>query len=171
MDKNTRWILRSANGELTSIIAGSPFSDPVILRSSERRGVFIGIWKVGDETAEIPTAGTPFDMEAPDYAIFGPHGRWIGPDKPAPYRVITNGALFELGPVACAELFRRYDAGDYGEECGEVGFAVYEVGRGEAGNQRVYLIDDAVRTPEGEPPARDPKTSPGPQTLLLPEEY
>jgi hypothetical protein len=120
----------------------------------------------GREVAVIPAATQPpyaaGGSEPPD-DHFDRHGRWIGPDWERPYRVVTPGAA-ALGAAALETLYIRYDAADYG--AGEVGFAAY-VWEG----QQVWLIDDATRSPEGEPPARDPRTSPGPQTLLLPDEY
>jgi hypothetical protein len=91
------------------------------------------------------------------------HGRWVGPNSAAPFRLITPGVA-ALGRVAVEVAFRLYDEGNYGT--GEPGFATYQLA-----GASVWLVDEAVRTPQGEPPARDVSTSPGPQTLLLPSEY
>ena len=98
--------------------------------------------------------------------------RWIGDNlqrNESPYRLIGDRALDTVGAKECANLFKRYTLGDYGK--GEAGFAAYEVTDESGDPTQVWIIDDAVRSPEGEPPARDPQTSPGPQTMLLPEEY
>jgi len=120
----------------------------------------------GREVAVIPAGPHPpyaSDGSDPPDDHFDADGRWIGPNWDTPYRVVTPGAA-ALGAAALETLYTRYDAGDYGN--GEVGFAAYEWA-----GQQVWIIDDATRSPEGEPPARDPSTSPGPQTLLLPDEY
>jgi len=111
----------------------------------------------------------PFDLETgrlfEDHGVFSESGAWIGADRPVPHRRITNGVLEALSGAEIESIFERYQNGDYGE--GECGFAVYE---SRAGHQ-LFLIDDATRSLEGEPPLRDPDTSPGPQTLMLSREY
>lgn len=109
----------------------------------------------------------PWPHDDPRQNKFDDHGRWIGRDlSPGenPCRVITNTTESQLTGRQIVGLFDRYNNRDYGS--GEPGFAVYSVDDNE-----YWLIDDAVRTPQGEPPARDPHSSPGPQTLLTPNDY
>lgn len=108
----------------------------------------------------------PNGMPVAKHNVYDKHGNYIGADREpgdAPCRIVTRGAGAIGGKNVC-ELFGRYDLGDYGE--GEAGFAVYK-----HEGETLYLIDDAVRSPEGEPPTRDPSTSHGPQTLLKASEY
>lgn len=128
--------------------------------------VAVALIPCSDGYARVLSSTMPPPMDGPELLPehFDSHGRWVGPDWPAPYRRVTPGAAAQ-GRGLVESAFARYRAGDYGE--GEVGFAVYETADGE----HLYLVDDAVRSPEGEPPAREPATSPGPQTLLLSSEY
>jgi hypothetical protein len=102
---------------------------------------------------------------------FDQHGRWIGEDRPIPHRRFTTSVGHTIPAKTIRDLFYRYDNGDYGTDEGEVGFAVYHEDTNAHTSETLYLVDDAVRTPEGEPPARDPRTSPGPQTLMLSSDY
>jgi hypothetical protein len=110
-----------------------------------------------------------------DPAEFDQHGRWIGLDTTNPCRLITSNVARVLAGEQIAELFKMFQHYNYGT--GEAGFASYLVPVTKSlqpfygKDVKVWLIDDAVRSPEGEPPARDPHLSPGPQTLLFPEEY
>ena len=121
------------------------------------------------QSFELLSGPPPFDLQTgrifEDHEVYNESGAWIGADRPVPHRRLTNGALAALSGAEIQSLFERYREGDYGE--GECGFAVYESLRGE----RLYLVDEATRSLEGEPPLRDPRTSPGPQTLLLASEY
>lgn len=143
------------------------------LPDPEFEGVSVDTYSHGGQVAELRSSPLPYDLETgrifDDHDVFNDAGAWIGADRPVPHRRMTNGALAGLGPEMVKSLFDRYAAGDYGhpEDGGEVGFALYRVGGGET----AYLIDDATRSLEGEPPLRDPETSPGPQTVLLSHEY
>lgn len=121
-----------------------------------------------DEEVYLPSGPIPFDAESggpnQENQVYDDVGRWIGLDQPAPARVITTMAAKAVPAREINHIFARYLRGDYGR--GEAGFAIYQ-----ARSKELWLIDDAVRTPEGESPARDPGSSPGPQTLLLPDEY
>lgn len=153
-----------------SLDVGGDYARPVARRPDpEFKGVSIDTYRYDDEIVELRSGAAPFDLETG--RVFEEHevyagAAWIGADRPVPHRRMTNGALIELGPKQAKKLFERYDAGDYGEDGGEVGFALYRVD-----GKAVYLIDDATRSAEGEPPLRDPETSPGPQTVLLSSEY
>jgi hypothetical protein len=125
-------------------------------------------WREG-VSFELASGAAPFDLYTgrvfDEHQVFHPQGEfWIGADRPVPNRRLTNSALEALTPEQITDVFVRYSNGDYGS--GEAGFAVYELGE-----VKVYLVDDATRTLEGEPPGRDPATSPGPQTLMLPSDY
>lgn len=138
----------------------------------EHEGVSIDTYRYQGQTCELRSGALPFDLETgrifEDHEVFTPSGAWIGADRPVPHRRMTNGALTELGPEVVGQLFERYENGDFGdpEDGGEIGFAFYRVN-----GHAVYLVDEATRSLEGEPPLRDPKTSPGPQTVLLSSEY
>lgn len=136
----------------------------------DRKGVF-----VFEDNSTLSTGPHPFYGDSAfrkRHNIYDKHGRWIGDDLRStedPHRVITSGVEHALYGESIINCYRKYQLGDYGR--GEAGFASYLVWDKEGDPITVWLIDDAVRSPEGEPPARDANTSPGPQTLLLPEEY
>lgn len=123
---------------------------------------------VFEDGTVIISGPNPFELVGgdllPKQQVWNENGDWIGADSEIPFRCVTTAAEDALGGRNCLELFDRYETGDYGT--GDPGFAVYRIGE-----QTVWVIDDAVRTPDGFPPARDPSLSPGPQTLLLPEDY
>lgn len=124
-------------------------------------------WQFADaQHAAFTVSSSPLNekMEAaPGHNKFDEWGNWIGADTPHPHIRFTEGACATLQAAQAVAIVRLYRAGEYGT--GEAGFAIY----GE-GDSRVWVVDDAVRSPEGQPPTRDPKTSPGPLTVLLPEE-
>lgn len=138
----------------------------------KRPGVYIF-----DDDTTLPTGVHPFYGNSETkkrHNVYDKHGRWIGDDlrsNELPHRVVTSGARAALKGAEILDLFRRYELGDY--DMGEAGFAVYGLpyDNPTGGQAHAWIIDDAVRTPEGEPPARNPFLSPGPQTLLLPSEY
>lgn len=117
---------------------------------------------------QLPTGPHPFfGYNKELHNNWDAFGRWIGHDltsQEEPYRSISSGVSHTLTGKQITDTYVKYRTQDYGT--GEAGFAVYQVD-----GHEVWLIDDAVRTPEGEQPARDPLTSPGPQTMLLPHEY
>jgi hypothetical protein len=143
--------------------------------------------KIGDHHAYLfddgfvlPTGLHPFDDlgdNTPEeffvrHRKFNSYGAWIGDDlgpDDTPYRAVTAGVVSQLTGQQIVSLFKQYKNADYGT--GEAGFAAYNVLDNEGNHIDVWLIDDASRSPEGEPPARNPQLSPGPQTMLLPEEY
>ena len=79
-------------------------------------------------------------------------------------RFVSIGADDVLSAEQISELFARYSNEDWGQ--GECGFASYDVA-----GERVWLIDDSTRTPQGHPPGMEPAGALGPQTLILPSEY
>jgi hypothetical protein len=124
-----------------------------------------------EDSSTMASGPHPFYRENKRHYVYDKTGRWIGDDLKAnetPCRLVTVAADNLLSGREIIGVFRRYATADYGG--GEAGFATYEIPRPDD-PITVWLIDDAVRTPEGEPPARDPKTSPGPLTLLLPSDY
>lgn len=151
----------------------SPYAKPLARKRASEFPPGLGIaWERYEHrrsSFELLSGPCPFDLETgrvfEDHDVHNEQGAWIGADRPVPHRRLTNGVLANLSGAEIKSLFDRYAEGDYGE--GECGFAVYESRAGE----RLYLIDDATRSPEGEPALRDPKTTPGPQTLMLSEEY
>lgn len=125
---------------------------------------------------EVPTGKHPFltsDTAFKErHAKYDEYGRWIGDDllpDEDPARLITFTVCDKMTGRQIRDLFHRYEHADYGK--GEAGFAVYSVRLDSGDNADAWIIDDAVRTPEGEAPARNPQLSPGPQTLLFPEDY
>jgi hypothetical protein len=136
---------------------------PYVVLVDTATGENTALFVCRDGVAAVRTGEAP-EQENPGDDEFDRCGRWIGRDQAAPFRLITVGAA--CYPARHVEgCFARYDCGDFGS--GEAGFAVYHLSRYEP----LWLIDDAVRSPEGEPPCRDPATSPGPQTLMTPSEY
>lgn len=95
---------------------------------------------------------------------FNEQRRWIGPNRAFAHKRMTTNAFARLDRIVVARLFDKYDERDYGS--GEAGFAKYNLDAID-----VWLIDDAVRSPKFSGPARDAETTPGPQTLMLAEEY
>lgn len=128
-----------------------------------------------DDGSTLMSGPHPHYREAPQHDHYDEHGRWIGRDLAAdesPCRLITRSVAVCLSGAEICDYFRRYRLSDYGD--GEPGFAVYSLPADDnrpAHVDTVWLVDDAVRTPEGEPAARNPHLSPGPQTLLLPADY
>lgn len=131
-----------------------------------------------NDATSLPTGKHPFATD--DLAFrkrhnqFDKWGRWVGDDLDAdedPCRCITRTVADRLQGQEIIDLFIRYERGDYGT--GEAGFAVYTLPYDNpyGGAQEAWIIDDAVRSPEGEPPARPANLSPGPQTLMFPEDY
>jgi len=136
----------------------------------DRPGVYLF-----DDESTLHTGPHPFygDREfVKRHNRYDKHGRWVGDDlrgNEDPHRVITDRVKSELHGESIVNCFRKYQLSEYGR--GEAGFATYLVWNKEGEPVTVWLIDDAARSPEGEPPARPAETSPGPQTLLFPEEY
>lgn len=128
-----------------------------------------------DDGMTLMSGPHPHYRNKPDHNHFDEHGRWIGRDlqhHETPCRLITATIPAYLTGTHICEYFRRYRTSDYGD--GEPGFAVYALPddlEHRPSDDQVWLIDDAVRTPEGEPPARNVHMSPGPQTLLFPSDY
>ena len=112
--------------------------------------------------AELIISYTALDAEADGLLVRQP--AWtngLGLDVP---RFASLGVVHGLSAEQIAEVFARYVAEDWG--AGECGFAVYEVS-----GERLWLIDDSTRTPEGEPAGMEAGAALGPQTLILPSEY
>ena len=137
-----------------------------------------------EDKAQVQTGPHPFySKNKKRHNLYDQYGRWIGDDlafDEEPYRTVSDGIILLLSGIVISDIFRRYSLQDYGS--GEAGFASYQipcdtsiepccVNADTPKGHIVWLIDDAVRTPEGEPPAREPTHSPGPQHLLLPHEY
>lgn len=125
-------------------------------------------WEFGDgQRATFATCPAPLTGTRPvrGHDVFDEHGNWLGADAPAPHLRFTEAARRQLDAAEAKALMDAYASGDYGS--GEAGFAVYPLSDG----QFVWLIDDAVRSPEGEPPLREASTSPGPLTVLTPDDY
>jgi hypothetical protein len=147
-------------------ITGDAYAVPVA-RIAAGTGAFAETYKVNGVTFTVFCGPSPFDPRtgaiADGHDVFDADGNWVGADSFLAYRRITSSAAVSL-TARCKTLFDRYAAGDYG--AGEAGFAEYTVD-----GDTFWIIDDAVRTPQGMPPRRDPNTSPGPQTLLTPRDY
>ena len=128
----------------------------------------------GEVTFKSITAPLNGPEPAAGHDVFTDDGAWIGADSSHPHLRFTPTAAAALSARQAERVIAAYEGGDYGE--GEAGFAVYKFPSDEGGGLvreqvSVWLIDDAVRSPEGDPPLRDPVTSPGPLTVLTPEDY
>lgn len=133
-----------------------------------RESGLIAYWRFADDVEQsFATTPAPIvNMEAiPGQAVFDARGNWIGGDVGHPHLRFAHGAIAVLTAGDAQRLVNAYASADYGK--GEAGFASYELANGE----RIWIVDDAVRTPEGEPPLREPATSPGPLTVMTPSDY
>ena len=164
---------RGGDGRRSSLNADSPYARPLTRRRSHEHpegfGIAYEVYEHAGRTFELLSASPPFELGTErvfeDHDVYTEGGAWIGADRPVPHRRLTNSALAALEGAEITDLFARYAGADYGE--GECGFAAYET----RGGERVWLVDDATRSLEGDEPLRDPASSPGPQTLMLPSDY
>ena len=162
---------RAGTGAAQNYYPGLPegvYAEPLLVIGDTASETFTAAWRFADDVpGTFATTGAPLigPEPAPGHDVFTADGAWIGADRPHPHLRFTNAAIAELSAEEAREIITLYRAGRYGD--GEAGFASYNLASGES----VWLVDDAVRSAEGEPPMRDPATSPGPLTVLLRSDY